>query len=88
MLCSFERRVLSVHGMEPCAELVYGFGTQQRRYGTSPADDVGLKTIEMLINLLAQRIRDPDEFGQNTIVSNFFVFQFYLKSLKPEINYG
>ena len=56
--------------------------------GMAPADDVGLKTIKMLVNLLGQRLRDPDEFGQNTIVSNFFVFQPYLKSLKPEINYG
>ena len=28
------------------------------------------------------------ELDQNTIGSNFFVFQSYLKSLKPEINYG
>ena len=56
--------------------------------GMAPADDVGLKTIEMLVNLLAERLRDPDEFGQNTIGSNFFVLKSYLKSLKPEINYG
>ena len=56
--------------------------------GMAPADDVGLKMIKMLVNLLKQRLRDPDEFGQNTIGSNFFVFQSYLKSLKPEINYG
>ena len=37
---------------------------------------------------LPHRLRESVEIGQNTIGSNFFVFQFYLKSLKPEINYG
>ena len=59
-----------------------------------PGDAV-LVNLPTVLGLLTRQLPDslhlanePDEFGQNTIVSNFFVFQFYLKSLKPEINYG
>ena len=40
------------------------------------------------LRLTQIRVTKSQEFDQNTIGSNFFVFQSYLKSLKPEINYG